>query len=187
MKRQVLVFLLVIIVTGCSGAGGGGVDQSLVGQEVLLSEAIQSEILPETVTHYGAGQVATLSNLQLSAGNPVAGTVDYTLHEEGELALVVHVSTPRRRLAIYFEPDHQVTIIEPSGQGGNALIRTSGFVLHENDGGGTFEFEFPSEVFNMYNIIGASGMVHVYCVQPSEEGIIYEDLVSNVVSIEGEF
>lgn len=193
MKVQSLVirFLLLVICSSLLAACGGGEtaqagpNESLIGQEVVLSDTIQSDILPMAVTHYGTGQYATLSALAISkTRSTVTGTVQVVRHgDPQDFSLVAHVVTADRWLGIHFQPDQRLIVVEPAPSQGNVLFSTAGYMLDEQDGKGTITFDFPVETAGMFDLDGNTGTVFVYLVTPPEDGSAsLRTVVSNVIS-----
>lgn len=189
-----LLFLLVftLLMPACGSdseeSENNGPDESLMGQEVILSGTIQSDVLPAAVTHYGAGQYATLSQLELSTTSSTAtGTVKFQRHGESQQAfsLVVHVVTLDRWLGIHFQPDQRLILIEPSPSQGNVLFSLEGYTLDEKEGKGTITFTFPLDTPGMFDLGGNTGTVFVYLVTPPEDGSATLDaVISNVLEEE---
>jgi hypothetical protein len=184
-----LLILSILVAPACGGSDSAAVDPAPVGGEVVLSETISSELLPRSVAHYSAGQVATLSNLRLSVdGSTASGSLDYKQLEDEPFALVVHAVTPERWLALHYDATQRLLLVEPSGGGGNVLFSLEGYRLTARGDGGKIEFEFPLETFRMFDIQGAKGTVFAYLVRPPQDGsATLRDVISNVLQAPMDF
>lgn len=184
-----LLFSLLMSACGSKEAGNKGPDESLIGQEVVLSDTIPSDILPTTVTQYGTGQYTTLSQLEVSTTSSTAtGTVKFQRHGDSQaFSLVVHVVTPDRWLGIHYQADQRLILIEPSPAAGNVLFSVTGYTLDEKDGAGTITFKFPLDTSGMFDLDGDTASMFVYLVTPPENGSASMDaVVSNVIKVEVE-
>jgi hypothetical protein len=184
-----LLILSILAAPACGGTDSAAAEQAPVGEEVVLSESISSELLPRSVAHYSAGQVATLSNLQLSVdGSTASGSLEYEQLQDEPFALVVHVVTPERWLALHYDATQRLLLVEPSGQGGNVLFSLEGYRLTAQGDGGKIAFEFPLETFRMFDIQGAKGTLFAYLVRlPQDGSATLRDVISNVLQAQMDF
>ena len=154
------------------------------GEEVTLSTDVESEVIPQSVTQYGAGQYVTLSDLRLNKkGQTISGSMRFERLPDGEnkeLGLVVYVATPKRLLAIHYTDTQRLLVTAPPGQSGDVTFSLQGYEM-KGDQAGSIEFEFATQTPGLYDLSGTRGTVFAYCVEIHEDNTSLSDVVSNVV------
>ncbi len=165
---QALLGLMIITSLACSlssdlGRNGQDTDLSSAkpGDKVILSETVNSDIIPGSVIPYGSKPALQFSNLHLTgSGDFVNGEVDFTRSNQDDFVLVAVLSLDKEILFGYFDPDSNLNLHLPSG---TALFGTRGCEITGTDNG-KIKFALTGKVFNGYSVFGEKGTAFVFAV-----------------------